>query len=263
MVRQLLLLLRRRLFWLTLLLAIWLFCSGQARAGELADRLVAFPDWQRPPALATATGDLVYPDWIAGNWTLTSTLKAMVAPLAPDIITPGFEGNRQFLETPVTCQVRFISVPQRAQGPIPLITGQRQIVADRAFNGLNLARAYLGDEQVKAVRVDPRNPNRQATLLRQGRQLESTVSARGTEQPTEREFITSELSQQVFRGRARPYFNQVETTTAYRYEGKKIQAEQITAIYLSPQDANFLNAPNRPVALYRYQLELSRRVGNL
>jgi hypothetical protein len=256
MVRQLLLLLRRRLFWLTLLLVIWLFCSGQARAGELADRLAAFPNWQRPPALAAAEGDLVYPDWMLGEWTLTSTLSAMVAPLSPSIVTPGFEGNRQFLEMPVRCRVRFVSVPKPIRGPIPLITGQRQVVADRAFNGLNLARAYLGDGQVKAVRVDPHNPNRQVTLLKQRRQLESTVSARGTEQPTEQEFITSEISQQIFRGRVRPYLNQVETTTAYRYVGETIQAEQVTAIYLSPQDADFLKAPNRPVALYRYQLEL-------
>jgi outer membrane lipoprotein-sorting protein len=39
MVRQFLLLMRRRMVWLILLLAIWLFCSGQVQAGELASRL--------------------------------------------------------------------------------------------------------------------------------------------------------------------------------------------------------------------------------
>lgn len=256
MVRQLLLLLRRRLFWLTLLLAIWLFCSGQARGEDLVNRLQTFPDWQQPPALAAAQGDLIYPDWMEGTWTLTTTLKEMVAPLAPGIVTPGFEGNRKFLDAPVRCQVRFVQVPQQSSGLVPRITGHSQIVADRAFNGLNLARAYLGNDQVTAVRVDPRNPNRQVTLLRGGRQLESTVSARGTEQPSQGEFVTSEISQQIFRGTAQPYLNRVETTTAYQHQRDAIQADQVTAIYLSPQDGDFLKSLNRPVALYRYHLEL-------
>ncbi len=73
MVRQLLLLMRRRLFWLTLLLAIWLFCSGQARAEALANRLPTFPNWESPPSLDKAQGDLIYPDWMEGRWTLTTT----------------------------------------------------------------------------------------------------------------------------------------------------------------------------------------------
>jgi hypothetical protein len=247
---------RRRLFWLTLLLAIWLFCSGQAQAGELADRVQAFPDWQRRPTLSAAQGDLSYPDWMEGTWTLTTTLEDMVAPLAPAVVTPGFEGNRQFLEVPVQCQVRFVSMRQPAQGFVPLMTDRHQVVADRAFNGLNLARAYLGKTSVKAVKVDPQNPNRQVTLLRGGSLLEATVTARGTERPSSQEYITVELSQQIFRGAAQPYLNQVETTTVYRNLGVAVQAEQFTAVYLSPQDANFLTAPKQPVALYRYQLEL-------
>ena len=165
MVRQLLLLLRRRLFWLTLLLAIWLFCSGQARGEDLANRLQTFPDWQQPPALAAAQGDLIYPDWMEGTWTLTTPLKEMVAPLAPGIVTPG------------------------------------------------------------------------------------------TEQPSQGEFVTSEILQQIFRGTAQPYLNRVETTTAYQHQRDAIQADQVTAIYLSPQDGDFLKSLDRPVALYRYHLE--------
>jgi hypothetical protein len=257
MVRQLLLLMRRRLFWLTLLLAIWLLCSGQARAGELTQRLARFPDWSGQPALAAAEGDLIYPSWMQGTWSLTTTLVDMVAPLAPTVVTPGFEGNRALLQVPVRCQVRFVSVPQASPGLVPLLTGKYQVVADRAFNGVNLARAYLGDDVVKAVKVDPQNPNRQVTLLRAGRQLESTVSARGIEFSADHQFVTSELVQQVFRGRARPYFNRVETTTAYRQTETGIQADQVTAIYLSPQDPDFLTVRDRPVALYRYCLILT------
>jgi len=93
--------------------------------------------------------------------------------------------------------------------------------------------------------------------LRAGRQLESTVSARDIEFSADHQFVTSELVQQVFRGRARPYFNRVETTTAYRQTETGIQADQVTAIYLSPQDPDFLTVRDRPVALYRYCLILT------
>jgi hypothetical protein len=262
MPRSLTMLLRRRLFWLALLLTVWLLCSGQALAAgssapSLGGRLAKFPDWGSKPALPAARGDLVYPDWLRGNWLLTSTLVDLAAPLAPDLTTPGFEGNRDRLGVPVTCPVRFVAVAGRSQSLVPLLTGTSTTVADRAFNGLSLARAYLGQEVVKAVKVDPQNPNRQVTLLSSGRQLESTITARATETPAPDQFTTIERFQQVFRGGPIPYFNEVETTTAYRLGQRGITADQATAVYLSPQDPDFLNAQNRPVALYRYQLGLA------
>lgn len=260
MPRSLLILLRRRTFWLALLLTVWLLCSGQAQAGPIADRLAAFPDWDSKPALAAAQGDLVYPDWLRGDWQLTSTLVDLAAPLAPGLVTPGFEGNRQQLDKPVTCPVKFVAIAPRPQRFIPAIAGAPQTVADRAFNGLSMARAYLGDGAVKAVKVDPANPNRQITLLSGNRLLESTVTARAVETSTDR-FIATERFQQVFRGAAIPYFNEVEITTAYRRTGddpagSRVVADQVTAVYLSPQDPDFLKAQNRPVALYRYRLDL-------
>ncbi|TVQ10645.1 MAG: hypothetical protein EA368_07045 [Leptolyngbya sp. DLM2.Bin27] len=243
--------------WLTLLLTVWLLCSGQAQAGPIADRLAAFPQWDSKPSLPAAQGDLVYPDWLRGDWQLTSTLVDLAAPLAPDLVTPGFEGNRDQLGVPVVCPVRFVAVNLRSQRLIPAVTGPPQTVADRAFNGLSLARAYLGAAAVKAVKVDPQNPNRQVTLLSDSRQLESTVTARALEAPDPGQFITVERFQQVFRGGAIPYFNEVETTTAYRRGGDRITADQVTAVYLSPQDPDFPKAPNQPVALYRYRLELT------
>ncbi|MGB3199811.1 MAG: DUF6816 family protein [Nodosilinea sp.] len=255
MPRSLLILLRRRLFWLTLLLTVWLLCSGQAQAGPIADRLAAFPDWGGRPNLAAARGDLVYPDWLRGDWQLTSTLVDLAAPLAPELVTPGFEGNRNQLGQPVTCPVRFVASWPSARGLIPIVARTSQTVADRAFNGLSLARAYLGEKAVTAVKVDPKNPNRQLTLLQGSRQLESTVTARTVEMADDR-FIAVERFQQVFRGGARPYVNEVETTTAYRQRDDRVLADQVTAVYLSPQDPDFLKAQHRPVALYRYQLEL-------
>lgn len=66
--RSVMLLVRRRLTWLLLLLAVWLLCSGQAQAGPLGDRIQQFPTWTEPPVLGTAQGDLAYPDWFHGTW---------------------------------------------------------------------------------------------------------------------------------------------------------------------------------------------------
>lgn len=246
---------------------IWGFClvlvlllqSGEATAGQLAERLAQFPNWDKP-LVQPAQGDLVYPVWMAGTWNVTSTLVDLVAPLAPDIVTPGFESNRRYLNEPVSFQVRFVKgrLPVPSLKFIPQPAGVSVVVADRGFNGLNLARAYLGDRAVVSVKVDPDSPNRQITLLRGDRQLVSVVTGRATESPEAGKFITSEVFQQLFRGGPRPYFNSVETTTAYRQlsiTSPAVEAEQVTAVYLSPQDPDFFAAGSRPVALYRYRLE--------
>lgn len=215
--------------------------------GALRDRLAQFPDWQTKPIVQAAKGDLGYPDWFAGDWQVRTTLIDLAAPLAPEILTPGFESNRAYLNQPIPFAVRFVKAG-------------RQLVSDRAYNGLNLAKAYLGDRPVLAVKVDPNNPNRQITILRDDRQLVSTVTGRATESPDSNTFLTIEVFQQEFRGAPQLYFNTVETTTAYQHlaGNPEITADQVTAIYLSPQDPDYFKAVDRPVALYRYRLEFQR-----
>jgi len=249
-------------FCLVWALLLW---SGDARAGVLGDRLSSFPNWDSKPPIAVAKGDLVYPDWMAGNWNVASTLVDLAAPLAPNIVTPGFEGNRQYLQQPVLFKVRFqpeINIGLFFNFPSKIA---QKIVADRTFNGFNIAKAYLGDGAVLSVKVDPHNPNRQITILKGERKLVSIVTSRGTETPNQDEFVSTEISQQVFRGESDIYLNEVETTTAYRVvrgeensgsASRKIEADQVTAIYLSPQDPDYFAAGGHPVALYRYRLEL-------
>jgi hypothetical protein len=248
---------------------IWSFCllilfflgSGEAVAGELSQRLANFPQWEKLTSVQPASGDLVYPEWMAGTWEVTSTLIDLVAPLAPDIVTPGFEGNRRQLNQPVSFLVRFIKEQPRNTGfkILPWVDSKSPIlVADRAFNSLNLARASLGNEAVLAVKVDPDSPNRQITFLRSSRQLVSTVTARATETTPDGKFVTTEVFQQLFKGSSRPYLNSVESTTAYHKviaDNPAIEADQVTAVYLSPQDPNYFIAGSRPVALYRYHLQ--------
>lgn len=245
-----------------------LFLAPTAIAGPLSERLATFPQWDTKPAeleRSTAGEDLVYPDWMAGTWQVTSTLVDLAAPLAPEIVTPGFEQNRDSLEQPVEFQVRFGGQrpPSRA-GLLQFWPRQKSlpIVADRAFNGDRIARAYLGEEAVRAVKVDPENPNRQLTELGGDRQLVATVSDRASETPSTNEFVACELTQQVFQTPSQIYLNEVEVTTAYSYDpgDNSIRADQVTAIYLSPQDPQYFEASGRPVALYRYALHLEPRV---
>lgn len=258
-----------RLIWLSGLLLLWLLCSGVASAAPLAERLSQYPNWQGKPPVQVAKGDLFYPDWFRGKWLVTTTLVDQVAPLAPDIVTPGFDSNKSFLGQPIQFRVRFVSQPSSS---IPRLTrASKQLVSDRAYNGTQLAKAYLGDRAVLAVKVDPSNPNRQVTLLKGDRQLVSTVTARATESPIAGQFITSEFFKQEFRGAPQIYFNEVENTTVYTQQADHspmpaIKADQITAIYLSPQDPDYfktlvsdnpLSEP-RPVALYRYEMEFRR-----
>jgi hypothetical protein len=233
---------------LVLILCCGLTAQG-AIAGELSDRVAQFPQWSGMAAVETATGDLVYPDWLAGTWQVRSTLEAAIAPLAPQVVTPGFDGNRQALGESVAFKVKF----GRNR------TENAPVVADRAFNGQNIARAYLGAETLHSVKVDPRNPNRQITRLTNGQQIISTVTGRESELPSRDRFIATEVTRQVFRSAAQIYINTVEITTAYRaINPQTIEAVQFAAIYLAPEDPDYFKTVGHPAALYRYDLELVR-----
>ena len=260
-----------KLFYTLCLIFLLFFCSNNANAGELNQRLKKFPQWEKLTSVKPAVGDLIYPEWMKGEWEVKSTLIDLVAPLAPDIVTPGFESNRQFVNQPVSFKVRFIDekIPiqkSRRKAEIsPTNNKLTPVIADRAYNGLNLARAILGNDTVKAVKVDPDSVNRQITFLRGERQLVSIVKSRATETTADGRFIATEVFQQLFKGSSRPYLNSVESTTAYRKlstlstSNPAIEGNQVTAVYLSPQDPDYFKALNKPVALYRYRLEFFPR----
>ena len=237
---------------------LWLSLTGMAMAGPLSDRMAQYPNWTTPPKTQKAYGDLAYPDWFQGDWQARCTLVEAIAPQAPEVNSPGFEGNLTMIDKPVDFDVRFIA--RRSQRrTAPALAAPTEVVSDRAYNGLNIAKAYLGDELVSTVEVDAKNPNRQITTLRDSRQLVSVIPARATEHPQRDEFITSEIFQQVFRGTGNPYLNQVETTTDYHWQPEQdppVLADQVTAVYLSPKDDDYFKVGNRPIAIYKYRLEL-------
>ena len=243
------------------LVCLILLTTTTAFAASLADRIEQFPQWNAKPSIKLAKGDLEYPEWMSGTWSVKSTLIEQVAPLAPDIVTPGFEDNQDYIDKEITFQVRFGTEYDLApQGFLSAFKTQPAVVADRAFNGQKIAEAYLGEDNVYRIKVDPDNPNRQITFLKGDRKLISRITGRAREIPAEDRFIATEVTQQLFRSPERLYLNEVETTSSYRLlDRTHIDAEQITAIYLSPQDPDYFTAGDRPVALYRYHLELTKQ----
>ena len=95
------------------LLSIILIClvllssTSTASAASLTERIEQFPQWTSKPSLKSAKRDLEYPEWMAGTWNVESTLVEQFAPLAPDLVTPGFEDNQNYLDRPITFKVRF------------------------------------------------------------------------------------------------------------------------------------------------------------
>jgi hypothetical protein len=256
----------RQISILAIAIVLWLSGIQNTFAGGLSDRIDRYPNWVQPQ-LSQHDGELTYPEWFRGRWLATSTLLAQTAPLAPEIVTLGFESNRQYIDKPIEFTVQFISTdPTKAVKSSPLKLPQftanlpkPKIVAARAFNGLNIAKAYLGAANVKSVEIDPRNPTKQITQLTQEQELESFVTGFDREIPAVDRFVSTELSQQVFRTSATIYLNTVETTTSYQFSltpTPKITATQISAIYLSPQDPDYFRSGNRAVAIYKYRLDL-------
>jgi hypothetical protein len=248
-------------------ISICLTFTQSAIAGVLSDRIAKYPIWDTPAQVSQHEGELNYPEWFRGRWIATSTLLAQTAPLAPEIVTPGFESNRQYINKPIEFTVQFVQADPTLTtefSPLNLpkiksILPVPKIVADRAFNGLNIATAYLGAANVKSVKIDPHNPTKQFTKLTQERELEAFVTGFDREIPTFNTFLSTELSQQIFRTSSSIYLNTVETTTSYQLSTTPtptITATQISAVYLSPQDPDYFRTLGRAVAVYKYQLDL-------
>ncbi len=247
--------------WLTTILLVLgsLWFAPEAMATSLPQRIAEFPRWSLATGLIKE-GDLTYPGWFAGEWTATSILRQQVAPLAPNVVTPGFERNKVNIDRPYSFQVRFGSATNTvAPGITVAARNSVLITSDRTFNGEQIANAYLGANAVKSIQTINQPQVIQITQLQNGTELRSTVSGYLSESIGLDNFASTEIDQQVFQGKT-TYLNTVETATNYHLVNQyKITAEQVTAIYLSPQDPDYFRAWQRPVALYRYTLELLKR----
>ena len=172
--------------------------------GPLERRLAKWPAWSLPAPLPRPDrGDLIWPAWFQGEWEVSSTPE---------------EGS----EPPLRWRARFQA------------DGEDGALADRAFNAGQIGAALLGDGLI-SVRNDPANPNRQVTLLRGDRQLESTVVGRRSARPDAAAFLADELTLQVLHGPDTPRISRVEVLGLWhRLEDGSISGEQWQASYASP-----------------------------
>jgi hypothetical protein len=182
---------------------VLLLSLGGGQAATLEARLQLWPHWQLPaPLPRPGRTDLVYPEWFAGHWQVSSC-----------------DG-----ETDLRYPVQFRPDPQG------------RVVGDRAFNAAAVGRAVFGSALL-AVADDPANPNRQLARLAGDQQLESTVIGRSTALAADASFWADELALQVLHGPGDPRISRVETLSRYRRLGPdRIEAEQWQTSYGSPAD---------------------------
>lgn len=172
--------------------------------GPLERRLASWPAWSLPaPLPRPERGDLIWPTWFQGEWEVSSIAAAGTEP-------------------PLRWRARFVAA------------GDDGVVADRAFNAGQIGAALLGDGLI-SVRNDPTNPNRQVSLLRGDRQLESTVVGRRSSHPDRATFLADELTLQVLHGAGPPRISRVEVLGRWqRLEDGSISGEQWQGSYASP-----------------------------
>ncbi len=228
----------------------------------LNQRINEYPQWHHKISLPQTDQDLMFPSWLEGKWKASSILKAQIAPLAPKFKTPGFDQNEEYIDKEINFNVRYIStiqLPKQDNFLPSVINTKKIIIADRAFNGLSIAQAYMGIDNVQKVISNPNNSTEQITQFRSNNQLISTVIGRRQETVSDQEFITSEITRQFFRRPDSVYLNLVENTTKYKFINSiLIEGEQISAVYLSPEDPDYFIALDKPVALYYYTLKLEK-----
>ena len=208
-----------------LLIGLTILLSGGPAWAEssLEQRLNSWPDWSLPAPLPRPSNrdDLIYPDWFEGLWQVESI----------DLDAPG--------DPPLLHQARF-ETDRRGR-----------LVGDRSFNATAIGRALLGD-QLLGVEEDPDSANRQIARLKGDLYLETTVTGRRQESPTEDTFLADELVLQILHTPGAPRLSRIETLSRYNRCGEDICAEQWQARDPDPGQT----ITNKAVSVHRYQLTM-------
>ena len=213
-----------RRVWMLLISLTILLSGGPAWAqSSLEQRLNSWPDWSLPAPLPRPSNrdDLIYPDWFEGLWQVESI----------DLDAPD--------DPPLLHQARF-QTDRRSR-----------LIGDRSFNAISIGRALLGD-QLLGVEEDPDSANRQIARLKGDLYLETTVTGRRQESPTEDTFLADELVLQILHTPGAPRLSRIETLSRYTRCDEDICAEQWQARYPDPGQT----ITNKAVSVHRYQLTM-------
>ena len=139
-----------------------------------------------------------------------------------------------------------------------------RVIGDRAFNAKSLGKNVFGDDLVE-VKDDPKSFNRQLSIFKGGKFLETTVVSRSQLIDNENLFLADELSLQIYHLPQVSRIKQVETLSKYKkcnnirienyvFDQNSICGDQWQAVYSAPG----ISSNSKPVKSNHYQLILTR-----
>ena len=177
----------------------------------LEQRFESWPQWSLPAPLPRprTKQDLIYPDWFAGRWQVTSEALDDSGQAIPN-------------DRPLVHEVRFLQ------------NRRSELIGDRPFNAAAVGKALLG-EQLLSVEQDPNQVNRQLARFRDDVLLETTVIGRRETSPkAASDFFSDELVLQILHGPGAPRLSRIETLTHYVRCGQDICADQRQVSHAGP-----------------------------
>ena len=191
-------------------------------SSPLLDRLYEWPQWSIKPSFKRlrTREDLFYPKWFEGNWEVSSL----------------------DLDDPRKRQVRHLAHFK--------IDSSSRVIGDRAFNSQSLGKELFGEDLIE-VKDQPGSFNRQLTIFKGNKFLETKIISREQEMINPDLFLADEVSLQIFHDPELSRISQVETLSLYKkcevnqplsesYPHPLICGDQWQVIYPAPGD--FLNS---------------------
>lgn len=214
----------------------------------------------------------VYPDWMKGTWTVTSSFRGYLFPsdkipketLTRDFDVPGF----QKCSIAATCDVGKENVKWT-------LAIAEDGLEDRQMTLASQVDGYLGYKAVAEVLYDVKaNPNRLSIdfvdyKTINAERIELFCNSRESEEYTRddgaRIFVCSEYIRQVTFGGGSEVGvprqvggNYAHFWTWKRGDGGTLTGNLLTASYLDPRDSLFFEEPAKPVAIYSHNLSAER-----
>jgi len=257
-------------------IGIPLLLPTAARAETLGSKLAKKdPDLLKNSVFNVPPSVQVYPDWMKGDWSVTSSFRGYLFPsqkipkstITNDVTIPGFQ----------KCSIAATSDVGKENVKWKLNISNKGI-EDRVGTLASQIDGYLGYKAVSEVIYDPKsNPNRlsidfvdyktinaeRIELFCNARESDSYLRA-GDDVPI---FVCSEYVRQVTFGGGsevgipRQVGGNYANFWTWKYENKnRLSGNLLTAAYLDPQDALFFEEPSKPVAIYSHNLVADRIV---
>ncbi|CAG9467093.1 unnamed protein product [Pedinophyceae sp. YPF-701] len=237
----------------------------------LTDGDIVSPGLNPAAPFGPASKALEFPDFLLGDWTVTSTFTNFRTPLGPRFAHPGSaEAARRpasegGVGSTTTYPLRFVRT--QPGGPVQ---SDRPFNARSAFNART--KSFLGFEAVFDAEYDPKSPNNKLVLtfstlgadLRPlpPKRLEVGINNRASGPAAaggDRAWCASEFCRQVLVAPRRVEVEDYEVL--WRWEVERdgvVRARQRRAEYLQPQDQLYFDAKGRAIAVYDYDVTMCR-----